>query len=231
MAISRRSSRVVAAISAACALAVPTVVVPTTASAQVPVQSPIDELGRPAPFVLDQIETFANNPQLPEKVRSSLLRVVSFFRGDGKPGVPIPENGPAFTQFGWPTIAGQCIAGKNNSVGTAAAVPGPAPLPLPGIKAGEVSFVFTALGTGKVAPQQHTAMNVHWININTGKIGHTPLGFNGLNPDGPATINGTADTGRGTVIALLEGGVSTDEGEAGVANCNYAPTAALIQVP
>ncbi|HIW96684.1 MAG TPA: hypothetical protein H9867_09455 [Candidatus Corynebacterium gallistercoris] len=228
MAITRRTSRAVAAITAACALAVPTVVEPAPASAQI--QGSIDHLGRPAPHVLAQIEAFAENPALPENVRSSLKRLVAFFRGDGEPGVEVPKNGPAFTQFGWPTVAGNCIGGKNNAVGTAMAVPGPAALPLPGIGEGQVNFVFTALGTGTAHPKPQNAMNVHWININTGKMGRTPLHYTGINPEGPTTVNGVGDTGRGTVIALLEGGVTTDEGDAGVGVCNFLPTAALIQV-
>lgn len=228
MAFSRRLTRAAAALTTACALAVPTVVAPTTAGAQV--QGSIDHLGRPAPHVLDQIEAFANNPQLPPNVKASLKKLVGFFRGDGKPGVDVPENAPAFTQFGWPTVSGKCIGGKNKAVGTAMGVPGPAKLPLPGVGAGEVNFVFTAMGTGTVAKKQTTAMNVHWININTGKMGRTPLGFTGINPKGPATVNGVAKTGKGTVIALLEGGVTTHEKEYGYSNCNFLPTAALLQV-
>ncbi len=222
-----RISRAALAATAALTMAVPAALSP--ASAQ-PIGS-LDSLGRPAPQVLDQIESVANAPGTPEQVSTVMKKVVSFFRGDGKPGVEVPENGPAFTQFGWPTIAGNCIGGKDKAVGTAMAVPGPAALPLPGVKEGEANFVFTAMGTGKVAQQQNTKMTVHWININTGKIGQTQLGFNGINPEGPATVNGPAATGKGTVLAVLEGGVSTDEGEAGTANCNFLPTAAVIPVP
>lgn len=201
------------------------------APAQAAPLSPFDSLGRPAPHVLAQIEGAANNPATPPQLKPLLTKLVSFFRGDGKPGVGIPQNGPAFTQFGWPTVAGSCIDGKDKAVGTAMAVPGPASLPLPGVPKGEVNFVFTALGTGTVAKQQTTAMKVHWININNGRTGSTNLGFNGLNPDGPATVNGPAATGSGTVLALLEGGVTTDNKDAGPSNCNFLPTAAIIPIP
>lgn len=223
MAISRRFPRTVAAIATACALALPT----ATANAQ----APIDDLGRPAPHILQQIEGIAKNPLLPEKVQSSLERLVGFIRGDGEPGVEVPEDAPAFTQFGWPVIAGKCINGESNAVGTAMAVPGPAHLPLPGVAAGEVNFVFTALGTGGVAKNQTTAMNVHWLNVNTGKTGSTKLGYTGINPEGPATINGAAQTGSGFVLAILEGGVTTTNEGAADSNCNFTPTAAIIRVP
>ncbi|WP_273351836.1 hypothetical protein [Corynebacterium resistens] len=231
MALSRYSRRALAALTAAGALAAPAVITPSAAQAA-PQSSvgPIDHLGRPAPHVLNQLDAIAKNPQLPKEVREKIAKAVSFFRGDGKPGVKMPKSGPAFTQFGWPTVSGKCIGGKNKAVGTAMAVPGPAKLPLPGVKAGEVNFVFTGLGTGKVAKHQKAPMNVRWINLNTGKVGLTKLGYNGINPDGPATVNGAAKTGRGTVLALLEGGVTTYEKESGNTHCSFLPTAAMINV-
>ncbi|WP_363316429.1 hypothetical protein [Corynebacterium sp.] len=190
---------------------------------------PIDNLGRPSPELLRQIEDFANNPDVPENVSGILKRVVGFFRGDGEPGVGIPENGPGFTQFGWPTLAQNCIGGTSNAVGMAMGVPGPAELPLPGVPRGHVSFVFTALGTGPVAEHQKTGMRVHWVNINNGRIGQTELGYGGINPEGPATVNGLADTGPGHVLALLEGGVTTDE-EGAQGNCTFLPTAGIFNV-
>ena len=223
VAISRRTSRAVASITAAIALAVPTLFAPATAA------SPLDNLGRPNEQILTQMENLAENPATPAQLQPVLKRLVGFFRGDGEPGVDIPQNGPAFTQFGWPTIAGSCIDGKNNAVGTAAAVPGPAALPLPGVGRGEVNFVFTALGTGTVAQRQTTQMNVQWVNINNGRMGTTRLGYNGINPEGPATVNGTAKTGSGTVLAVVTGGVTTDN-DGGPSNCNFLPTAAIIPV-
>lgn len=190
---------------------------------------PIDNLGRPTPEVLQQIEDFADRPEVPDEIGDTLKRVVSFFRGDGEPGVGIPEDGPGFTQFGWPTLAENCIGGTSNAVGMAMGVPGPAELPLPGVPGGHISFVFTALGTGTVAEQQNTGMRVHWVNINNGRIGQTPLEYGGINPEGPATINGMADTGPGNVIALLEGGVTTNEEDA-QGNCTFLPTAGLFNV-
>lgn len=223
VAISRRASRAIAALTTALALSIPATLAPAASANPL-----VDNLGRPSPEVLAQLEKIS--PQLPEELGGTLDRLISFIRGDGEPGVDIPQNGPAFTQFGWPTIAGNCIGGESNAVGLASAVPGPAPLPLPGVKAGQVNFVFTALGTGTVAKQQNTSMNVHWVNINNAKFGTTQLGYNGINPEGPATVNGAADTGNGLVLALLEGGVTTNNEDAAPSDCNFIPTAAIIPV-
>lgn len=220
------------AVAALTVLAVPAVTVPSVANATDPVgtfASPVDELGRPTPPVLDKMQTFADQPGLPDDVRSTLDALIGFFRGGGEPGAEMPVDGPAFTQFGFPSVAERCIGGTESAVGTASAVPGPAELPLPGVGAGQISFVFTALGTGPVAEQQNQPMNVNWVNINDGRIGSTPLTATGINPDGPGTVNGTADTGPGTVLAVLDGGVTTDE-PAGPADCAFSPTVGLINV-
>lgn len=188
----------------------------------------IDDLGRPSPEVLRQARAFAQQPFVPAELRDPILAAVEFYEGGHTPeGAPLlnPEETPAFKQFYWPTISGSCIGGSHASVGTAIAVPGPAALPLPGVPEGQSAFVFTALGTPGLADEQKHAMNVHWINIDTLKTGTTRLQDGGLNPDGPATLTATAETGKGTVIALLEGTVDTSE-----TACTYAPTAAMFSV-
>ena len=228
MSIFKRSTRAIAAVGTASAIAVSSFVAPATANAQV---GSLDSLGRPNEETLRAIEEFTKNPQVPEKVGSLLVRLVGFFRGEEGKGVPIPTDGPNFVQFAWPTLAQNCIGGKSNSVGTAMAVPGPANLPLPGVAAGEVNFVFTGLGTGTVAEQQNTQMRVNWVNINTGKRGTTPLAFTGINPEGPGTVNGAAQTGSGTVLAYIEGGFTANNEGGSPSDCNYLPTVAAIQVP
>ncbi|MCQ9343327.1 Rv1157c family protein [Corynebacterium kozikiae] len=161
----------------------------------------LDELGRPAPHILEQLPP----------------PIADFFRGTGG-GVPMPENAPHFTQFYWPSLGLGCIEG-GNAVASTIAVPGPTEIPLPGAKAGETTFVFTALGTPPAQGRQD--MNVHWFNINTLQYGRTELEFHGINPEGPITLSGTAATGHGTVIALAEGAAN---------QCSYLPTAALFEV-
>lgn len=227
MSISSRTRRAVAALTTVTALAAPAIIAPATASAQV---GSLDHLGRPNAETLKVIEDAATNPNTPPRVGELLVKLVGFFRGEEGKGVPMPTDAPRFTQFAWPTVADRCISGQNRAVGTAMAVPGPAHLPLPGVAAGELEFVFTAIGTGTVAEQQNTAMRVHWVNVNNGKRGVTQLSYKGINPEGPGTINGTAQTGSGTVLAFLEGGVTTNEGDAGAVNCNFLPTAGVFQV-
>lgn len=190
---------------------------------------PVDGLGRPSEPVLGSIQDLANQPWVPEEGRQSLLKAIDFFRGGGEPGVGIPTDGGPISQFAWPTVMPNCIGGNQQAVGTAMAVPGPSPLPVPGVPAGQVAFVFTALGTGKVSPVQNQPMTVSWLNVSNGRSGLTPLGFNGINPDGPATVNGLADTGPGTVFMVLQGGVTTDV-QGGVSNCNALPTMGSVVV-
>lgn len=197
---------------------------PATASAQI-----LDELGRPNEQILGSVESSAQNPAVPEDVRSSAERLVAFFRGEGEPGVGIPENGPAIAQFLYPTVMENCIDGNSSAVGTATAIPGPADLPLPGVPPQQTAFVFTALGTGPVAEQQMEPLVVDWFNPANGRRGSTELVFNGMNPEGPATVSGVADTGAGQVLAVLRGGVTTSF-DGGTANCRVAPTVGIIPV-
>ncbi|WP_047239932.1 Rv1157c family protein [Corynebacterium epidermidicanis] len=193
--------------------------------------APIDHLGRPAPHILRQVRDFAQQPWVPEQARNSLLAAVAFYEGGGESGVALPENAPQFTQFVWPTVSARCIGGQLDATGTAIAVPGPVEIPAPGAQHGETAFVFTALGTGPVAPEQHSAMTVQWLNLNTFKFGTTPLTYHGINPQGPATVSGTGQTGYGQVVAWLSGGLSvagTDQ--TAPSTCNFAPTAATFRV-
>lgn len=182
---------------------------------------PIDELGRPTPQVLDRARALAET--LPRDLRAALLSAVSFFEGGGESDVKLPEGSVNFTQFYWPTVSGKCIGGTQDSVGSAIAVPGPTKIPAPGAKAGETAFLFTALGTSALSGKQ--AMKVQWFNIDTLKWGETPLGDNGINKEGPATVSGTAKTGKGRIVAIVSGTVNTKD-----AGCRFIPTAAFFEV-
>ncbi|QMV85670.1 hypothetical protein HW450_02715 [Corynebacterium hindlerae] len=187
--------------------------------------SPIDHLGRPAPHILQQMEGFASQKWVPEDTRNIILAIVAFYRGDGKGGVALPEGAPVFNQFVWPTVSANCIGGELASTGTAIAVPGPAELPLPGAAPGQTAFLFTALGTSPAAKEQ-PGMFVHWLNVNTLKFGATKLENTGINPQGPATVSGVADTGHGHIIAWLDGSVALADEQGNTTNsCNFAPTA------
>lgn len=187
--------------------------------------SALDNLGRPNAKTQEKIKAFANQSWLPEDVRNAMLSALAFSAGEGaNQGPQLPQGGPQFSQFSWPTVSGKCIGGTQQSIGSAIAVPGPTQVPAPGAGAGETVFLFTALGTPPAAANQG-GMQVRWYNIDTFQFGTTPLSNNGINTDGPTTVSGRATTGSGTVVAILSGTVNTQESA-----CSFAPTAAIIEV-
>ena len=191
---------------------------------------PIDNLGRPTEAGRQQIMNTVNQPWVPQEIRDIVTQALGFVSGDGEGGdIEIPENAPDIAQFAWPTRADNCIGGTEASVGSAFAVPGPAALPLPGVNAGQTAFVFTALGTGELAQQQTAGMRVQWANLSNFTHGTTVLGDTGINPGGPSTISGVANTGHGLIVAVLSGGLttSTDNGDA---NCMFLPTGVVFDV-
>ena len=185
----------------------------------------IDDLGRPTPQVQRAVTDFANQPWVPPQVRDALLAAVGFTAGKGESGGPaLPTNGPAFRQGYWPTVSLNCMGPGLHSTGSVIAVPGPADSPQPAPKAGESTFVFTALGTG-AAEKQQAQMNVYWVNVGSLRSGVTPLANNGINPTGPATLSGVASTGPGPVLAVVDGAVKT-----GGKSCRFAPVALTATV-
>ncbi len=187
---------------------------------------PVDNLGRPKQHLLDQARQFAQTAPLSDQMRAAILAGVAFYEGSDEKPIDVPTYGPRFKQFYWPSVATKCINGSQESVASGIAVPGPTEIPAPGAKEGETTFVFTALGTGKVASSN---LKVHWFNLNNGKNGQTDLGFHGINPDGPATVSGTAQTGKGQIVAVIDGSVDTIEKET-TAHCSFIPTAAFFEV-
>lgn len=216
-------SRATLAVLAAGTLAV--TATPVAHAQTVPASSMfVDEIGRPTPLVQQNVHNFADLPWVPEAVSNALLSALAFTAGSTPgEGVPLPENSPTFTQFYWPTMSGDCIGGTSDAVGSALAVPGPAQIPAPGAGEGQTTFLFTALGTSAATAEQG-GMTVNWVNLNTHAFGQTQLSNHGINPEGPATISGVADTGTGTIVAVLGGDIHTQE-----ATCSFLPTAAVIQ--
>lgn len=228
--IARRTLRTASVALATFALAASATVAVTAPAAQasslpdLSSHNPLDELGRPTPRTQQEIRAVVEQPWVPAEVRNAVLSALVFTagNGEGEGGPALPEDAPVFTQFYWPTVSGNCIGGDLDAVGTAIAVPGPAEIPAPGAADGQTAFVFTALGTAPATPEQG-GMHVNWANINTLRHGATPLANHGINPDGPATLSGTADTGHGTVLAVVSGRVNTQDGP-----CDFIPTAAII---
>lgn len=191
-----------------------------------PAGSAIDSRGLPAPWVLTEAERIAADPATPEQAQTLLLAAIGFFRGDGESGVEVPEQGPAFREFYYPSIATGCLSG-GDSIGQSIAVPGPADLPLPGHQAGEAAIVYTALGTGP-AVADSSNLTLHWINVSTGRLGQTLLQTSDLNPEGPTTLVGIAQTGPGTIFGVITGGV-THSPEA-PQRCEFLPMAGSFTV-
>ena len=182
----------------------------------------------PSDEIAAAIEQITSQEAVPEEIRSALERVSDFLTGEGEPGWEQPDDAPTTSDFPLPTVAENCINGEGRSFGMATSVPGPAALPLPGVPAHQVGYIFTGLGTEGVYKGQSN-MKVHWVNIANGKYGTTPLTYNGINEGSHGTVNGVADTGSGIVIAALEGGFTTN-GENGPSECNYTPTATYTAV-
>ncbi|MCQ9167412.1 hypothetical protein HMPREF2787_04725 [Corynebacterium sp. HMSC061H03] len=192
----------------------------------------LDSLNIASPNLYGNARDIINSPGVPEEISSALNKGIDFLtgEGEGEPGFKVPEGAPKTNQFLLPTVADKCIGGEGRSFGLATTVPGPADLPLPGVPENQLGFIFTGLGTKQLAKQQDTEMNVYWVNVANGKYGKTTLENNGINAEeGPGAVNGTADTGKGVVIAVMQGGITTQE-ESGATNCNYTPTAGVFPV-
>ena len=184
---------------------------------------------------LDAARNIINQPGVPTEISDALNKGIGLINGlgnkggDKKGGWEIPEDAPETNQFWVPTVSTKCINGATPSFGLATTVPGPAPLPLPGVGDGELGVIFTGLGTKGVAKQQNTEMKVYWVNVANGTYGADKLTYNNINPEGPGTINTNVKTGKGLVVAVLQGGFTADEAS-GPSDCNYSPTAGIFPV-
>ncbi|UIZ92884.1 hypothetical protein JZY91_03810 [Corynebacterium sp. CNCTC7651] len=213
--------------AATCAVAAAAIAVGAAAATPAAAQSSVylDELGRPTDHTVQRVNAFADQPFVPPQVANALRTAVNFYAGTGElGGPPLPEDAPPFTQFYWPTVSSNCIGEGLHSTASALVVPGPATTPAPGAGPGEATFVFTALGTPAAAPEQGE-LRAYWINIDNLRTGVTQLGNNQINPLGPATLSGTANTGPGRVLAVIDGHVRTADNV-----CAFAPTAATFSV-
>lgn len=185
----------------------------------------VGPLGQPSPEVQRAVENFAHQPWVPPQVRDALLAGIAFAAGTGElGGPPLPDDAPRFHQAFWPTVSPNCMGPGMNSTGSAIAVPGPAPIPVPAPGHGQTTFVFTALGTEAADPHQGD-MKVYWLNLGNLRSGVTPFENNGINQTGPATLSAAADTGTGTILAVVAGAVNTNG-----SRCGFAPTALTATV-
>lgn len=188
----------------------------------------------PAASALAQARILLASVPLPPQAQATIGRVITFLDGSGGGGPKIPSaDGPAIAQFLYPTIGKGCVSPTADSVGSAFAVPGPAGLPVPGPKAGQAAFVFTALGTAPLAKVQPAPLTVTWINVDNGRRATQDLtGAAKINSDGPATLSATADTGPGRVLAVVSGSLTTQPDNPGSSpiTCGFAPTVGILTV-
>ncbi len=136
-------------------------------------------------------------------------------------------NAPITQDFMYPSIGSNCLADGSSAIAAALSVAGPATIPLPGPQAGQTAYVFTAVGTPGPAEVQKLPLNVTWVNLTTGKSGTVALKpRTDINPDGPTTLTGIADTGSGSIMSTIFGQVTTKEKQ-----CQFLPTIGSTVVP
>lgn len=145
-------------------------------------------------------------------------------------GAPAPGFGPdapTTQDFMYPSISNGCLKDGGNVLATAISVAGPATIPLPGPKAGQTAYVFTAIGTPGPAAEQKLPLNATWVNLTTGKSGSVTLQpRSDINPEGPTTLTAIADTGSGSIMSTIFGQVTTTEKQ-----CQFMPTIGSTVVP
>lgn len=136
-------------------------------------------------------------------------------------------NSPPTQDFMYPSISNGCLKDGGNVIATALSVAGPAKIPTPGPGPGQTAYVFTAVGTPAPAAEQKLPLNVTWVNLTTGKSGSVTLKPNpGINPQGPTTLTGIADTGSGSILSTIFGQVTTVDKQ-----CTFMPTIGSTVVP
>lgn len=197
-----------------------------------------DEAREARADLLAQLSSLLAQGGLPVELQSSVKDIADFVGGSAAPGGPgaggveIPTDGPPISQFLYPTVGFDCMGPGQNSVATALAVAGPAGIPLPGPKAGETAFVFTALGTGgSTGKLARDPLTVAWFNLDTLQGGQQPLDAKArINPDGPTTLSAIVKTGPGRILASITGNIE-NKGPNGTITCGFGPTVGFIFVP
>ena len=140
---------------------------------------------------------------------------------------PYDPAKPPTQDFMYPSMSNGCLKDGGNVIATAIAVAGPAKVPAPGPAAGQMAYVFTAVGTPAPAAEQKLPLNVTWVNLTTGKSGSATLKPNpAINPEGPTTLTAIVDTGAGSIMSTIFGQVTTLDKQ-----CTFMPTIGSSVVP
>lgn len=134
---------------------------------------------------------------------------------------------PPTQDFLYPSMSNGCLKDGGNVIATAISVAGPAKIPTPGPGAGQMAYVFTAVGTPAPAAEQKLPLNVTWVNLTSGRSGSATLKPNpGINPEGPTTLTAIVDTGSGSIMSTIFGQVTTTDKQ-----CTFMPTIGSSVVP
>lgn len=207
-----------------------------------------DDRGRVNTKLLADARAMADNPALPTEVAATWRSLIDFLgepgakeaarvkalddaalkpaaKKEGAPDIPQGPNKPRIQQFLYPTLGVGCMPDGGNSVGMALTTAGPQEAPAPGPKRGQAGFVYTSLGTGPAVKNTARSLWVSWINLENGRTGKTRLLPNPkINAEkGPGTFTAIASTGRGRIIASIDGNVTTTSKGKRV-SCTIAPT-------
>ena len=160
----------------------------------------------------------------------------------GDPEIPRGPHAPRIQEFLYPTIGIGCMpesatgplgsAGGGNSLGRALVTAGPQQAPAPGPKAGQVGYVYTSLGTGPAVNNSARPLVAQWLNLDTGRTGSINLRSNPkINvADGPGTFTAIASTGRGRVLTVISGDVTTKTKTKKIASCGIVPVIGIAYV-
>ncbi len=207
-----------------------------------------DDQGKVNTKLLADARALADNPALPTEVSTTWRSLIDFLgepgakeaarvtaldeaaekpaaKKEGAPNIPQGPNKPRIQQFLYPTLGVGCMPDGGNSVGMALTTAGPQEAPAPGPKRGQAGFVYTSLGTGPAVKNTARSLWVSWINLENGRSGKTRLLPNPkINADkGPGTFTGIANTGKGRIVATIDGNVTTVTKGKRV-TCTIAPT-------
>ena len=188
----------------------------------------------PAPGALPGTEAHLPTGVNPERAAGPAPEVAVMVPAPAAAPAPAPEaktpydpNTPPTQDFMYPSISNGCLKDGGNVIATAISVAGPAKIPAPGPAAGQMAYVFTAVGTPAPAAEQKLPLNVTWVNLTTGRSGSATLKPNpAINPQGPTTLTAIVDTGPGSVMSTIFGQVTTLDKQ-----CTFMPTIGSSVVP
>ncbi len=160
----------------------------------------------------------------------------------GDPEIPRGPGAPKIQEFLYPTIGIGCMPdaangpagslGGGNSLGRALVTAGPQKAPAPGPKRGQVGYVYTSMGTGPAVNNHARPLIAQWLNLDTGATGTTSLRRNPkINAtDGPGTFTAIASTGRGRVLTVISGDVTTKAKSKRIVSCGIVPVIGIAYV-